>query len=299
MRTWLRRTLWGAGTLFALGATTVAIGLVMAERKMQRNVVVEVPALPLPTGAVAIERGRYLYASRGCTDCHGANGGGRTFIDEDGLRVAGAHISPGPGSVTAGYSAADWVRIIRHGVKPDGRPAMIMPSEDYNRFTDADVGALVAYVKQMPAVQGSAAMVQLPPPVRLMYAFGLVQDAAERIDHRLPPQQPVAEGPGADHGRYVANMCLGCHGDGLSGGKIPGTPPAWPAAANLTPGEGSVMPAYADEQAFVRLMRSGKRADGSTVAVMPFESLAQMSDIDLKALHAYLLTVPARPAGGR
>ncbi|MEO7851918.1 MAG: cytochrome c [Rubrivivax sp.] len=299
MKTWLRRSLWSVGTLVAVGAATIAAGLFMAERKMQRNVVVDVRALPLPTDAVAIERGRYLFASRGCAECHGANGGGRTFIDEDGLRVAGAHISPGPGSVTAGYAAADWVRTIRHGVKPDGRPVMIMPSEDYNRFTDADVGALVAYVQQMPAVEGGAAVVQLPPPVRLMYAFGLVQDAAEKIDHRLPAQQPVAEGPGVEHGRYVANMCLGCHGDGLSGGKIPGTPPSWPAAANLTPGEGSVMPAYADEQAFVRLMRSGKRADGSAVTVMPFESLAQMSDVDLRALHAFLLTVPPRPAGGR
>ncbi len=299
MKRWLRRTLWSGGTLLVVGAATVAVGLLMAERKMQRHVAVEVQPVALPTDAVAVERGRYLYASRGCTDCHGANGGGRTFIDEDGLRVAGAHISPGPGSVTAGYATADWVRIIRHGVKPGGRPAMIMPSEDYNRFTDADLGALVAYIRQMPPVEGGAAVVQLPPPLRLMYAVGLVQDAAEKIDHRLPPQQPVAEGPSAAHGRYVANMCLGCHGSGLSGGKIPGTPPSWPAAANLTPGAGSVMPAYADAQAFVRLMRSGKRADGSVVAVMPFESLAQISDTDLNALHAYLLTVPSRPAGGR
>ncbi len=298
MKTWIRRSLWGIGTVLTVAVGTVATGLVMAEHKRGRTVAVEVQAVAVPQDATAIERGRYLYASRACGDCHGADGGGRTFIDDGSLRVVGAHISPGPGSVTAAYSVTDWVRTIRHGVKPDGRPALIMPSEDYNRFTDSDIGALVAYLRQMPPVDGGAAVVQLPLPVRLLYAFGVVQDAAEKIDHRLPPQQPVAEGPNPAHGRYVANMCLGCHGEGLSGGKIPGGPPDWPPAANLTPGAGSVMVAY-DEQAFVRLMRTGTRADGSKVAVMPFASLAQMSDTDLRAVFAYLRTVPPRAAGER
>jgi hypothetical protein len=32
---------------------------------------------------------------------------------------------------------------------------------------------------------------------------------------------------------------------------------------------------------------------------MPFESLSKLNDVDARALHAYLKTVPARPAGGR
>jgi hypothetical protein len=32
---------------------------------------------------------------------------------------------------------------------------------------------------------------------------------------------------------------------------------------------------------------------------MPFGSLRQMNDIDLRALHAYLKTVPARETGRR
>jgi len=35
------------------------------------------------------------------------------------------------------------------------------------------------------------------------------------------------------------------------------------------------------------------------VKVMPFESLAQMSDVDLAALYLYLKSLPARRAGGR
>ena len=36
-------------------------------------------------------------------------------------------------------------------------------------------------------------------------------------------------------------VCVGCHGAQLTGGKIPGAPPDWPAAADLTPGDGSAM----------------------------------------------------------
>ncbi len=298
MKRWARWTLFTSTTLLALATTAVAVGYVLAERRMNRQVPVTVASVALPTDAAALERGRYLYASRGCVDCHGVDGGGRQFLDTPMLRVRGPHISPGSGSVTAQYAVTDWVRTIRHGVKPDGRPAMIMPSEDYNRLTDVDVGALVAYLRQMPAAAGGAAVVEFGLPVRLMVAVGMVQDAAAKIDHSQPPQRPVEDGPTAEHGRYVANMCLGCHGTDLSGGRIPGGPPDWPAAANLTPGEGSAMARYPDAQSFARMFRSGKRPDGSAIGVMPFESLAKFNDTDLQALHAYLQTVPPKAAGG-
>lgn len=283
----------------ALVVAVAAFGWTQAERKMGRQVDVPVAALAVPSEPAAIERGRYLFNSRGCAECHGADGGGHKAIDGGGLLVIAPHISPGPGSLTASYRVEDWVRAIRHGVSPQGRPLMIMPSEDYNRLTDADVGALVAYVKQMPAVAGQAAVLQLPPPVRVFYGLGLIQDAAAKIDHRLPPAAPVPEGPTVEHGRYVAHMCVGCHGPGYGGGKIPGGPPHWPAAANLTPGLGGVMGAYASADAFIAMMKSGKRPDGSEIAVMPFPSLSQLNDVDLRGLHAYLLTLPPKPAGSR
>lgn len=51
--------------------------------------------------------------------------------------------------------------------------------------------------------------------------------------------------------------------------------------------------------AFIAMMRSGKRPDGSAIAVMPFASLSQLNDVDLRGLHAFLLTLPARDAGSR
>ena len=293
-KTWMRALLAGLGALVLLAATALGLGVLLAERKMQRTVNVQVPTVALRDDAASVERGKYLFSSRGCVDCHGAAGTGRTFVDDGGLVIAGPNITTGPGGVVAAYQPVDWVRAIRHGVNPQGRPLMIMPSEDYNRFTDGDLASLVAYVRQLPPASGQGAVVKLPLPVKALYGYGAIKDAAARIDHSLPPQQPVPEGVTPAHGAYVANMCIGCHGVGLAGGKIPGGPPDWPPASKLTPGEGSVMGRYPDAEALIAMFRSGQRPDGTAVKVMPFESLKEMSETDLRALYLYLKALPGK-----
>jgi mono/diheme cytochrome c family protein len=299
MKKWLLRALIVVLILVFGGAGAIAYLLHRAQERMDRRIDLPAYSVAIPSSAEAIERGRYLFSTRGCVDCHGADGAGRAFIEDGSIRVKGANISPGPGNVVAKYTPADWERTLRHGVKPDGRPVMVMPSEDYNRLTDADLGALVAYIQQLPPVAGGAAELVLPVPYRALYGLGQIPDAATVIDHARKPGAPVAEGISVEHGAYVSAMCIGCHGDGLSGGKIPTGPPDWPAAPNLTPGEGSVMPRYADAGALTAMMRSGKRPDGTAITVMPFDSLKNISDTDLAALHLYLKSLPPRPAGGR
>lgn len=296
LKQWIRRGLWVVGTLAVLAAAVVVVGLQLGERKAKRQIEIAVKPVPIPTDTAALERGRYLYASRGCAECHGANGAGRTFVDDvkAGVKIAGANISKGgAGSMTTAYQPVDWVRAIRHGLNPAGRPLRVMPSEDYNRFSDADVGALIAHVVSLPPAAGGPADVKLPLPARVLYGLGQIPDAFDRIDHTLPPALPVAEGVTLEHGQYVANMCLGCHGAKLEGGKIPGGPPDWPAAARLAPGEGSAMPRYADAAAFLAMLKSGKSPEGRALAVMPFETLAQMSETDTRALYLYLKSLAA------
>ncbi len=293
-KTWIRALLVGLVALVLLAATALGMGVLLAERKMQRTVSVPVQPVALRNDAASVERGKYLFASRGCVDCHGSAGTGRTFVDDGSLVIAGPNITTGPGGVVSAYQPVDWVRAIRHGVSPQGRPLMIMPSEDYNRFTDDDLASLVAYVRSLPPASGQGTVLKLPLPVKALYGYGAIKDAAARIDHSLPPQQPVPEGVTVAHGQYVANMCIGCHGAGLAGGKIPGGPPDWPPASKLTPGEGSVMGRYPDAEALIAMFRSGKRPDGTAVQVMPFESLREMSETDLRALYLYLKGLPGK-----
>jgi mono/diheme cytochrome c family protein len=299
MKRWLK---WLGFVVAAL--VVAALGLVVAatvlyDRQRERVVKLQIKPVAVPGDEATLARGKYLFASRGCGDCHGPNGAGRVFIDapDGSMRVRAPNISPG--GVTAKYTEADWVGAIRHGVKPDGRPLFIMPSEDYNRFTDADVAAIIAYARTLPAVPGGAAEIKVPLPVKAMVAFGFIQDAAAKIDHNLPPAQPVPEGVTLEHGRYVANMCVGCHGATLAGGPIPGSPPDWPPASNLTPGTGSVMSVYDKPEKFRAMFRSGKRPNGIAIAVMPFDTLRAMNDTDVDAVYLYLKSMPPQPFGQR
>lgn len=86
------------------------------------------------------------------------------------------------------YHEVDWVRTIRHGVKPDGRPLLIMPAETFNRFTDADLTAIVACVRSLPPGDGGGAEIHLPLIFKVLYGLDVIKDAAQRIDHKLSPR---------------------------------------------------------------------------------------------------------------
>src|SRR5690606_33723314 len=126
-------------TLVALAAVAAGIGLFLADRTMTRRVDAAGSPVTLRDDAQAIKRGRYLYMPRGCADCHGADGAGRVSIDDPCRHpIEGPRLTGALGSGVVHYQPADWVRSIRHGVAPDGRALMVMPGEDYIRFTDDD-----------------------------------------------------------------------------------------------------------------------------------------------------------------
>jgi mono/diheme cytochrome c family protein len=129
--------------LVVIVAGAVAFAEFGSDRKLHRIVQVDVAPVAILTDAASLDRGQYLYKSRGCAECHGGDGAGKVVFDNGGFRVKSPHIAAGDGSVTASYKPEDWVRTIRHGLKPSGEPLLIMPSEDYARLTDADVGAII------------------------------------------------------------------------------------------------------------------------------------------------------------
>ena len=289
------------GILALAAAAALAIAVTLGTRKAERTLEIKVVPVPFTSDPAALKLGKYLYETRGCAECHGSDGRGIVFLDTpEGLYVKTPDITKGPGGVVAEYTEGDWVRAIRHGVNPKGHPLFLMPSEDYNRLADADFAALVGYVRSLAPVAGTGATIRMPIIVKALYGVGIIRDAAEKIDHRIAPSQPVAVAVNADYGAYVTNMCMGCHGSTLAGGTIDGAPPDWPPAANLTPGPGSVMPRYDTVQKFISMMRTAKRPDGTEVyKAMPFASLRNMNDTDLEAMYTYLKTLPPRKTGER
>ena len=90
MRRWIKWTVGTVAAAVVLAAAAAAVGYQLGLRKMARTVPVAVKAVPYATDAQSLERGKYLFESRGCAECHGANGAGRQFVnDGKGVRLAG------------------------------------------------------------------------------------------------------------------------------------------------------------------------------------------------------------------
>jgi cytochrome c553 len=116
------------------------------------------------------------------------------------------------------------------------------------------------------------------------------------IDHDKPHVvEPPVEAPSVELGDHIVQVCRGCHGPQLSGGKLAGDPDM-PIVANLTPHETGLK--SWSEGDFIRALREGKRKDGTDInKMMPWQAYGQMTDTELKAVWAYLRTVPPREKG--
>jgi mono/diheme cytochrome c family protein len=190
------------------------------------------------------------------------------------------------------------VRAIRRGVHRDGTSLVVMPSEVYVRLSEPDLAALVAYVRQLPPVDRVVPATRFGPLGRALLAAGKLNILVAAKTPALPLAPGVPAGPTREYGRYLADVtgCHGCHGFGLSGGRVAG-PSSFPPAANLTPAGRA---GGWTEAEFFRALREGRRPDGSTInEFMPWRMYAQMTDDELRALRAYLRSVPARPFGNK
>lgn len=283
------------GALLVLATGTV-YGL--SEAKLRRHYDIALSPIPVAADAALLERGRHLAVTRGCTDCHAADLGGRVMMDEPGVAlVSASNLTGGRGGIAPRYTEADWERAIRHGVGPNGRALAIMPSKEYYHMGADDVAALVAYLRTVPAVDRELPARELRPIGRTLVAAGLMPAfAAEQIDHRAPRMTTPPIGATAEYGRYLGTLCAGCHGEDLSGAKTGGAPDA-PPAANLTPHTAGL--GAWDEADFVRAIREGRRPDGSEIDEYMPRSFATMTDTELRALWLYLRTLPPAETGAR
>jgi mono/diheme cytochrome c family protein len=257
-------------------------------------------ALIIPTDAASIARGARLARTRGCIECHGEGGQGKVYVQAmPVMELRPSNITTG--GRTARWTGQDWTRAVRHCVRPDGSGIPFMPCEDFRFTDDTDLGQIIAYLRSLPASNNDPGPTRIGPVGRVLYLKGdLPYLVAERIDHRapVPPAPPV--GPTVAYGRYLAAGCTGCHGEHFSGGHIPGTPPEWPPAANITPDPSTGISAMTEEQ-FNAVLTQGRTRTGRIINPMhmPWREFARLDEVERQALWQYLRTVPARPAGTR
>ena len=300
IRKWLRRAGLALAGLLVLLVLAAGAGYGASARRLNRTYRAPAESLSIPTDSASLARGKHLATAIGkCVACHGDDLSGKMFIDDPALgRVAATNLTRGEGGIGDSVSALDLERAIRHGIRHDGRSVMIMPAEDWREMSDADVGALIAYIRQVEPVNKVLPSTSLGPVGRALLVGNVLPLLKAELVAEATHPRAAAAGPTAEYGRYLADIggCTGCHGAGLSGGRLPGTPAEFKPAANITPaGIG-----HWTEADFVRALRTGTRPDGSPIdREMPWELTRLMTDEEIGALYAFLRTVPPKPYGNR
>ena len=284
----------GTGSLAGVAVLAVATIYVMSERAIARTYAVTPAPIVIPTDSAGIEHGRHVArAIAKCLACHGKDYTGKVFVDDPMLgRITAPNITPA--GVVSGYTDADWVRALRHGIKRDGRSVVVMPSYEFNHLSDEDLGAVIAYMKTLkPATDDTVSSMRFGPMGRFLIAtdaFPVL--SATVIDHDATRPAPPTAAASPEYGKYIVSIgCVGCHGPTMQGGKAPATGP------DVTPYGRT---AGWTEEEFRLVLRAGKRPDGTVVSTeMPWSLTSEMTDTEIAAVWAYLKSVQPVPVANR
>jgi hypothetical protein len=256
-----------------------------------------------------LERGTYLMeAVAACGNCHtpitpqgqpvdGQELAGRLVEDNKFFTAYAGNLTPDTETGIGGWTDEQIITAIREGKRPDGTIiGPPMPIGLYRGISDSDAKAMVAYLRALPPVRNevpkSTYRIPLPP------AYG-------------PPVGEVADvepGVTAEYGAYLAGPvahCMECHtpmGEtgpdfanrlGAGGFEFHG-PWGTSVSANLTPHEDGI--AGLSDEDVVKMVTTGTQPDGTRMLPpMGYNYYANMSPEDVKAIIAYLRTLPPQP----
>lgn len=246
----------------------------------------EVPgrSIQIPTDPGSIAEGKRLATIRGCFDgCHGPGIEGGEFLDIPWITRL---VAPNLTQIAASHTDAELEKVIRHGVRKNGKSVWGMPSSMFYHLSDEDLGRIIAFLRSVPVSEGPETEVWIGPLWRLELArwrLGMLDDLylplAEEIGRDAPWIKGDIEPAERNRGRYLAvTVCSECHGMRLRGDVEGSTP-------NL-----AIVAAYSEVD-FFRLMRTATPLGGRQLGLMGMvarKRFAHLTDDEIRALYSYL-----------
>jgi mono/diheme cytochrome c family protein len=245
-----------------------------------------------PTPA-RLERGEYLVRNvSGCLFCHsdldpsveglpvkaGLAGAGRALTAEDMPWLTAPNLTADQETGAGRWTDDMLARAIREGIGHDGRTLFpMMPYQNYAKMSDEDLASVITYIRSLPAVRQQHPRTAIPFPVNRM-----INSVPQPIEGPVPaPDLSTPE----KRGEYLATMRF-AGGNSLKYGdaRVPR------ASMNLTPAPSGIP--YYNEALFVETIRTGRVRERQISDVMPWGHYRGMTDEDLKAIFAFLKTLP-------
>jgi mono/diheme cytochrome c family protein len=307
----MKRILVRAG--IALGAVTiiaVAGGGSAVNLRWKRTFESEYPALHASSDPSVIERGKYLaYGPAHCAYCHtpetdhAALDAGQQVPLRGGMqfdlpfgKVYSRNLTPDPETGIGSRTDGELARILRHGVRADGRAAI--PFMEFHDMSDEDLVAVISFLRSQPAVKN-----EVPDHAFNFMGKGIMAFLIEPVGPaKAPPAKSPAVAPTVERGEYLANniaACVSCHtnrsmkdgsyiGPQFAGGQVQmlsSDPNTVLVTPNLTPDPKTGHITNWTEDEFVARFRQGVKIKGSH---MPWGAFARMHEDDVRALYRYL-----------
>jgi mono/diheme cytochrome c family protein len=266
-----------------------------------------------PTGVPAglaqaslVERGAYLARAADCLPCHTSKDG-KPYAGGLGFKlrvgtIYSTNITSDKDTGIGNYSDQDFLNAMHRGIRRDGaRLYPAMPFTSYTYMTDADALAIKAYLFSLPPVRAAAPANTLSFPFNQRWAM-MVWSALFNPDTRFEPDP--ARSPEWNRGAYLAEAlahCGECHTPRNlalaldNHKKFAGAVTAGWRAFNISSDKTTGLGNWRDED-LVSYLSTG-HAPGHGTASGPMgeavdNSLSQFTPEDIRAMVAYLRTVP-------
>jgi mono/diheme cytochrome c family protein len=216
MRTSLKKKL--LGTAAGLSLLVVVFSVVTLIRA-RRTFAAPYPDLHASQDPAIIERGRYLVEGAAhCAECHGAPG--RPGESRHGKPLTGSfefklpigtfrvpNITPDSETGIGRLSDREIARLLRHGVRPDGR--LTLPFMPFANLSDDDLTAILSYLRAQNPVRHQVAKHDINALGEIVLAYVIQpKGPSEAIRKSVAPE------PTAAYGRYLTHNvgnCIMCH----------------------------------------------------------------------------------------
>jgi mono/diheme cytochrome c family protein len=250
-----------------------------------------------------LARGRYLAQSLlGCTTCHtprdftkhaappfaGMEFAGQA-IDLPGFpgHLVASNLTPDKEAGTGNWSDDQIARAIREGIKHDGTTLFpLMPYMLYKNLSDEDLASVVVYLRSVAPVRNPLPQSKVNFPVNY-----LVRGVPEPVTHQVQGPNPSDT---LARGKYLVTLGCGCHDAKkqlpFAGGENLRGPWGNFTSPNITPDASGM--GYYSESTFMTAMRTGYVGARELNQIMPYGEFKGLTDDDLKAMFAYLKTLP-------
>jgi mono/diheme cytochrome c family protein len=251
-----------------------------------------------------VTRGKYLATIAGCIDCHSpldekgapdfnrAFSGGQPFDLGPLGTVFSKNLTSDKETGLGNWTDDEIKTAMRTGISRDGLHLFpIMPYAYFNQMADADVDAIVAYLRTLPPVVNKVPRVQILP-VDQMPKFTMpdkpiiapdVKDVAARGQYLMHTTTECSD----CHTPIDANTGAPIMDRYLSGGQPYVGPWGTVYGGNITPDPETGIAKWSDDQ-IKRVLREGVLKDGRRAVLMPWRIYKTLNDDDLDAILYFL-----------